>query len=127
MRIKSEQLLKFLKKVTSDENKTINEDVLKLIVKMSEGSVRDSLSLLDRIFLSEGGNKEMDLKSAQEIFGYFDKSYVLDLVNELLNGDEQKVLELYRNIYNQGIEPKLFLNNFLEIIYYLNCQMDHIL
>ena len=76
----------------------INEDVLKLIVKMSEGSVRDSLSLLDRIFLSEGGNKEMDLKSAQEIFGYFDKSYVLDLVNELLNGDEQKVSELYRNI-----------------------------
>ena len=119
MRIKFDQLLKFLKKVTSDENKTINEDVLKLIVKMSEGSVRDSLSLLDRIFLSENNSKGIDLKSAQEIFGYFDKSYLLDLIKNLLNGDEQKVSELYRNIYNQGIEPKLFLNNFLEIIYYL--------
>ena len=119
MRINFDQLLKFLKKVTSDENKTINEDVLKLIVKMSEGSVRDSLSLLDRIFLSENNSKAIDLKSAQEIFGYFDKSYLLDLINNLLNGDEQKVSELYRNIYNQGIEPKLFLNNFLEIIYYL--------
>ena len=119
MRINFDQLLNFLKKVTSDENKTINEDVLKLIVKMSEGSVRDSLSLLDRIFLSENNSKGIDLKSAQEIFGYFDKSYLLDLIKNLLNGDEQKVSELYRNIYNQGIEPKLFLNNFLEIIYYL--------
>ena len=119
MRINFDQLLNFLKKITSDENKTINEDVLKLIVKMSEGSVRDSLSLLDRIFLSENNSKAIDLKSAQEIFGYFDKSYLLDLINNLLNGDEQKVSELYRNIYNQGIEPKLFLNNFLEIIYYL--------
>jgi len=119
MRINFDQLLKFLKKVTSDENKTINEDVLKLIVKMSEGSVRDSLSLLDRIFLSENNSKGINLKSAQEIFGYFDKSYLLDLIKNLLNGDEQKVSELYRNIYNQGIEPKLFLNNFLEIIYYL--------
>ena len=119
MRINFDQLLKFLKKVTSVENKTINEDVLKLIVKMSEGSVRDSLSLLDRIFLSENNSKGIDLKSAQEIFGYFDKSYLLDLIKNLLNGDEQKVSELYRNIYNQGIEPKLFLNNFLEIIYYL--------
>ena len=119
MRIKSEQLLKFLKKVTSDENKTINEDVLKLIVKMSEGSVRDSLSLLDRIFLSENNSKGIDLKSAQEIFGYLDKSYLIELLAELLKGNEERVIDLYRNIYNQGIEPKLFLNNFLEIIYYL--------
>ena len=87
---------------------------------MSEGSVRDSLSLLDRIFLSENDNgKKIDLKAAQEIFGYFDKSYLLDLIFELLKGNEEKVLELYKNIYNQGVEPKLFINNFLEIIYYL--------
>ena len=120
MRISFDELLNFLKKVTSSENKSLNEDILKLIVKMSEGSVRDSLSLLDRIFLSENDNgKKINLKTAQEIFGYFDKSYLIDLIIELMKGNETKVLELYRNIYNQGIEPKLFLNNFLEIIYYL--------
>ena len=124
MRIGFDELLNFLKKVTSLENKSLDEDILKLIVKMSEGSVRDSLSLLDRIFLSEIDNgKKINLKTAQEIFGYFDKSYLIDLIIELMKGNETKVLELYRNIYNQGIEPKLFLNNFLEIIYYLkNCK-----
>ena len=119
MRISFDELLNFLKKVISTEKKNINENILKLIVKLSEGSVRDALSLLDRILLNDNNSKEMDLKSAQEIFGYFDKSYLIDIIYELLGGNEEKVLELYRNIYNQGIEPKLFLNKFLEIIYYL--------
>ncbi len=119
MRISFDDLLKFLIRVTSKEKRNVNEDVLKLIVKISEGSVRDSLSLLDRIYLSENENNKIDLKTAQEIFGYFDKSYLLDVFFELFSGNENKVLELYRNIYNQGVEPKLFLNNFIEIIYYI--------
>ena len=120
MRISFEELLNYIKKVTTLEKKNLDEDVLKLIVKMSEGSVRDSLSLLDRILLSENDDgKKLDLKTAQKIFGYFDKSYLLDLINELFAGNEKKVLELYQNIFNQGIEPKLFINNFLEILYYL--------
>tara|TARA_B100000989_G_scaffold121517_1_gene89697 strand:- start:196 stop:1869 length:1674 start_codon:yes stop_codon:yes gene_type:complete len=123
MRISFDELLTFLKKVTLLEKKELNEDVLKLIVKMSEGSVRDSLSLLDRVLLSENDDgKKLDLKSAQEIFGYFGKGYLLDLIFELFKGNEKKVLELYKNIYNQGVEPKLFINNFLEIIYYLKNQ-----
>ena len=120
MRITFEEMLNFLKNVTSKEKKYLNDDILELIVKISEGSVRDGLSLLDRIFLSDNENgKKLDLKNAQEIFGYYDKSYLLDLVFELLKGNEEKVIQLYKNIYNQGIEPKLFINNFLEIIYYL--------
>jgi len=120
MRIKFEDMFNFLKGVTSKEKESLNEDIIKLIVKISEGSVRDALSLLDRIFLSNNPNgKKLDLKAAQEIFGYFDKSYLLDLISELLKGNEEKVIKLYKNIYNQGIEPKLFINNFLEIIYYL--------
>ena len=120
MRISFDELLTFLKKVTLLEKKELDEDILKLVVKMSEGSVRDSLSLLDRVFLSDNNDgKKLDLKSAQEIFGYFGKGYLLDLIFEIFKGNEKKVLELYKNIYNQGVEPKLFINNFLEIIYYL--------
>ena len=62
---------------------------------MSEGSVRDSLSLLDRILLSENDDgKKLDLKTAQKIFGYFDKSYLLDLINELFAGNEKKSIRV---------------------------------
>ena len=120
MRVESNKLLKFLKKILDIENKNMSDEILKLIVKISEGSVRDSLSLLDRILLNSSDNiKKIDLKLAYEIFGYLDKSYLVELLAELLKGDEEKVINLYRNIYNQGIEPKLFLNNFLEILYLL--------
>ena len=120
LRISFDELLTFLKKVTLLEKKELDEEILKLVVKISEGSVRDSLSLLDRVFLSDNDNgKKLNLKSVQKIFGYFGKGYLLDLIFEIFKGNEKKVLELYKNIYNQGVEPKLFINDFLEIIYYL--------
>ncbi|MDC3257519.1 DNA polymerase III subunit gamma/tau [Candidatus Pelagibacter sp.] len=117
-RIKSTELFEFIKKIKEKENGRASDEALKLIVKISEGSVRDALSLLDRALLSLDSKSELDLKAAQKIFGYFDKSRLIDLFNLILQGDESKVIENYRNIYDQGVEPKIFINDFLEILYY---------
>ena len=117
-RVKSEDLFQFIKKVKDKENGNVSDEALKLIVKISEGSVRDALSLLDRGLLSLNKNKELDLKEAQKIFGYFDKSQLIEMFDLVLQGDEKKVLEIYRKIFDQGINPKVFINDFLELIYY---------
>ena len=36
----------------------------------------------------------------------------------MLQGNENKVINIYRKFYDQGVEPKVFLNDFLELIYY---------
>ena len=118
-RVSSSNLFKFIKEVKDKEKGKINDEALKLIVKISEGSVRDALSLLDRALLSNNEKFEIDLKEAQKIFGFFDKSYLLDLFKFLFKGDEREVINIYRSIYNQGVEPKVFLNDFLEILYYI--------
>ena len=117
-RIKSKELFEFINKVKDKENGKVTDDALKLIVKISEGSVRDALSLLDRILISQSDDKELDLKFAQKIFGYFDKSYLIDLFKLLFEGKEKDVIKIYRSLYDQGVEPKTFLNDFLEILYY---------
>ena len=117
-RIKSTELFEFIKKIKDKENGKVTDDALKLIVKISEGSVRDALSLLDRALLSLDDNIELDLHAAQKIFGYFDKSQLIDLFQLILNGEENKVINIYRKIYDQGVEPKVFINDFLEILYY---------
>ena len=117
-RIKSSELLDFIKKIKDKENGKVTDDALKLIVKISEGSVRDALSLLDRALLSLDNDKELDLNSAQKIFGYFDKSQLIDLFELILRAEEEKVIKIYRKIYDQGVEPKIFLNDFLELLYY---------
>ena len=118
-RIKSTELLKYLNVVKDKEKGKVSDDALKLIVKISEGSVRDALSLLDRGLITLEKNQELDLNLAQKIFGYFDKSQLIEIMKFILEGDEKKVLDYYRKIYDQGVEPKVFINDFLEVIYYL--------
>ena len=117
-RIKSSELFKFIKGIKEKEGGKVSDDALRLIVKISEGSVRDALSLLDRALLTLDSNKELDLKSAQNIFGFFDKSQLIELFEFILKGDENKVVKIYRKIYDQGVEPKIFINDFLELLYY---------
>ena len=117
-RVKSTELFQFIKKIKDQEKGKVTDDALRLIVKISEGSVRDALSLLDRALLSLDKDKELDLKSAQKIFGYFDKSQLIELFELILKADETKAIEIYRKIYDQGVEPKIFINDFLELIYY---------
>jgi DNA polymerase-3 subunit gamma/tau len=59
------------------------------------------------------------LATAQKIFGCFDKSNLIELFEHIFLGEEKKVIDMYRSIYNQGVEPKVFLNDFLELLYYL--------
>ena len=117
-RIKSLELFDFIKKIKNKENGNASDEALKLIVKISEGSVRDALSLLDRALLTLDKNRELDLLAAQKIFGYFDKSQLISLFKLIFEGKEKEVLNIYREIYNQGIEPKIFINDFLELLYY---------
>jgi DNA polymerase-3 subunit gamma/tau len=117
-RIKSLELFDFIKRIKDKENGNASDEALKLIVKISEGSVRDALSLLDRALLTLEKGKELDLSSAQKIFGYFDKSQLISLFQLIFEGKETEVLKSYREIYNQGVEPKIFINDFLELLYY---------
>ena len=117
-RIKSSELFEFIKDIKEKENGKASDEALKLIVKISEGSVRDALSLLDRALLSLDEKTELDLNAAQKIFGYFDKSQLINLFELILRGEEEKVINIYRKIYDQGVEPKVFINDFLEILYY---------
>ena len=119
-RVKSDLLLDFLKKISLLENGKISENALKLIVKISEGSVRDGLSLLDRALITQKiEQKELNLESAQKIFGYFDKSHLIELMKLVFQGKEEQALLKFRGISDLGIDPKIFLNDFLEILYFM--------
>ena len=117
-RIKSQDLFEFIKKIKDKEKGKVSDEALKLIVKISEGSVRDALSLLDRGLLASNNERELNLNEAQKIYGFIDKYLLIDLFKLILDGNEKKVIESYREIYDKGVEPKVFINDFLELVYY---------
>ena len=117
-RVNSKTLFNYIKNITIKENGKISDEALKLICKCSEGSVRDALSLLDRAILSTKENSELDLQTAQKIFGHFDKSQLILLLERIIKGDEEGCLKIYRSSFKAGVDPSSFLDDFLEILYY---------
>tara|TARA_B100001123_G_C15251377_1_gene1002932 strand:+ start:54 stop:1733 length:1680 start_codon:yes stop_codon:yes gene_type:complete len=119
-RVKIETLVQNLKRIMKIENAKISEAALKIIAKASEGSVRDSLSLLDRAIISQQiKNKEIDEVFVRNMLGIADKSKILDLLNFIFEGDKKKSINLLREMIDGGIDPVNFLNDLLEILHFI--------
>jgi DNA polymerase-3 subunit gamma/tau len=118
-RVSVEQLCVHLKIIADKEKGKISEDAIKLIARTSEGSVRDSISLLDRALISKSINedKKIEEPDIRQMLGLADKSKVLLLFKEVLNGNEKEALILLKELINDGLDAKIFLNDILEILY----------
>jgi len=113
-------LLENLKKISNNENGKISESALKLIAKAAEGSVRDSLSLLDRALISQNIEEgEIGEEFIRKMLGIADRSRILELLNLIFKGDQKNSIEQLRALINEGIEPISFLNDVLEILYFI--------
>ena len=119
-RVSIQTLTEHLKKVSKIENRKISDNALKLIAKASEGSVRDSLSLLDRAFIGQHIiEKEIDENFIRKMLGIADRSIVLELLKFIFSGDKKKSMELLKQMISEGIEPQNFLNDLLEMVYFI--------
>ncbi len=119
-RIPIQTLSENLKRICKKENGNISEAALKLIAKASEGSVRDSLSLLDRALVGQHIlEKEIDEAFVRQMLGLADRSKILKILHSIFEGDQKKSIDQLRNLIDEGLDPASFLNDFLEIIYFM--------
>jgi DNA polymerase III subunit gamma/tau len=118
-RVSVEQLCTHLKNIANRENGKISEDAIKLIARTSEGSVRDSISLLDRALISQSidKNKVIEDNDVRVMLGLADKSKMISLFKEVLNGKEKEATKYLSELINDGLDAKNFLNDILEILY----------
>tara|TARA_Y100000590_G_scaffold439995_1_gene564802 strand:- start:12626 stop:14302 length:1677 start_codon:yes stop_codon:yes gene_type:complete len=113
-------LLDNLRKISKFENGKISEPALQLISKASEGSVRDSLSLLDRALVSQNSeDKEVNELMVRKMLGIADRSKILELINFIVEGDQKKSIQILREMVDEGLDPQNFLNDILEIINFI--------
>ena len=114
-----------LKKIIQIENGKISDKALQLIVKASEGSVRDSLSLLDRALISQNlTSKEIDAKFIRKMLGIADRSKILEILKFIIQGDQKKSVEQLKQLIDGGLDPANFLNDLLEIIHFVLQKKD---
>ena len=118
-RVSVDKLCEHLKMIANKEKGKISKDAIKLIARTSEGSVRDSISLLDRALISEPNNegKQIEEFDVRQMLGLADKSKIISLFKEVLSGNEKDALKFLHELINNGLDAKNFLNDILEVLY----------
>ena len=121
-RVNLQTITDHLKKICKIEKGKVTDQALDILARASEGSVRDSLSLLDRTLVYQSLNPEanIDAKEVRAMLGLIDKTKLINLLEFVLKGDQKNALEHFKNIFDEGLDGKLFLNDMLEIIYLLS-------
>ncbi len=118
-RVSVDKLCEHLKMIADKEKGKISKDAIKLIARTSEGSVRDSISLLDRALISEPNieGKQLEEFDVRKMLGLADKSKIISLFKEVLSGNEKDALKFLNELINDGLDAKNFLNDILEVLY----------
>lgn len=113
-RVSELSLQQNIQRILADLGRTIEDAALRLIISNAEGSVRDSLSLLDRLV----GYSESVIryKDALEILGAVDQTRLLQLAERFFSGDLKSVLITVSELSDAGKDIAQLLRDFIREI-----------
>jgi len=114
-RLDEVEISQHLKNILGKENLEADEQALELIAKMSEGSVRDSLSLLDQALSSNNHQKFLSSDIVEKMLGLNDKAKVIELFEAMLIGDFPSALNKFAQFYSYSSDVAQLLSDLMEI------------
>ena len=111
-------LCNYLEEIVDLEKLDISKQAISVIARNSEGSIRDSLTILDQCILSFN-NETITVESVNETMGLTSQSFLLDLYINIVNGDIINANKVLNNIYKNGAAPKQIIDDLLNVTYSL--------
>ena len=111
-------LCNYLEEIVELEKLDISKEAIAVIARNSEGSIRDSLTILDQCILSFN-NENIDVESVNQTMGLTSQSFLLDLYINIVNGDIINANKVLHNIYKNGAAPKQIIDDLLNVTYSL--------
>ena len=116
-RVDAAVLVKHLESIAAKEKVEIAPAALALIARAAEGSVRDSLSLLDQAIAHAAG--PVRAEDVRQMLGLADRVRVVDLFEALMKGDVAAALKELREQYDIGADPAVVLNDLAEFTHFI--------
>jgi len=114
-RVESKDLIQHLKKISELEKVKIDEGAISLLVRAGDGSVRDSLSLLDQAMINN--NTTVSAETVANMLGLADRGKIYELLGHIAKGEASESLDLFRNLYNSGADILMIFEELLNVIH----------
>lgn len=109
----SDDLLGHLKAICSRELIKAEDEALKLIIKESEGSVRDAMNMLEQVRFS---NPVVTKAAVHSALGYLDEQVVVDLVVLIVEADTANILNLLKKNLNSNTNAQSMWHGMVEVL-----------
>ena len=116
-RVEAALLVKHLEGIAAKEQIAAEPEALGLIARAAEGSVRDSLSLLDQAIAHAAGTVRAE--DVRQMLGLADRTRVVDLFEALMRGDIAAALTELRDQYDSGADPAVTLTDLAEFTHFV--------
>jgi DNA polymerase III subunit gamma/tau len=116
-RVDAGVITEHLASIAEKEDVKAEPEALALIARAAEGSVRDSLSLLDQA-IAHGG-AEVKAEEVRAMLGLADRTRVIDLFEALMRGDIAAALSEFRDQYDTGADPEVVITDLAEFTHLL--------
>lgn len=110
-RLTNKDIIDNMKKITEDIGADVDDEVLKLIARNSDGAMRDALSLLDQCVSFD--NKKITYEDAINILGITNVDLIFNLVEDIKNQSLEKALVLIDDIIGQGKDIEQFIKDLI--------------
>ncbi|MBU6338856.1 MAG: DNA polymerase III subunit gamma/tau [Rickettsiales bacterium] len=114
-RLDENEISNHLKNILSKENLKADEQALELIAKTSEGSVRDSLSLLDQALSNNNHQELLPFDVVEKMLGLNDRIKVIELFETLLLGDFSAAIAKFNALYSYSSDILQLISDLMEI------------
>ncbi len=111
-RIPTQAIVERIRDILTANSIKAEDKALALIGREAEGSMRDALSVLDQILAA--GDKEITAGAVAELLGVVDGQVLYDISRAVLKGEAPRVLEIVRDVDNQGYDIPTFAKGLLE-------------
>ena len=117
-RVEPEILITHLKSIADREQVKISEAAISIIVRASEGSVRDAMSMMDQAIAH--GAEETSVEQVREMIGLADRSRILDLFSLIMEGNALSALNELSAQYAAGADPIVILKDLAEVTHWIS-------
>jgi len=117
-RVEPEVLITHLKSIANREQVKISEAAISIIVRASEGSVRDAMSMMDQAIAH--GAEETSAEQVREMIGLADRSRILDLFSLIMEGNALSALNELSDQYAAGADPIVILKDLAEVTHWIS-------
>jgi DNA polymerase-3 subunit gamma/tau len=116
-RVDASLLVQHLSGIAGKEKVEAEPEALALIARAAEGSVRDSLSLLDQAIAHAAGLVRAE--DVRQMLGLADRVRIIDLFEALMRGDIAAALKELRDQYDSGADPLVVLTELAEFTHFV--------